>query len=167
MATSDIRTAQPESAPDTALDLRLDWSRWARVESSFSLLLVPPQPGIFALAEEVLSPGAADRRMLALIHVAAADDLAHALNRLFSAAGALRDRVTSGACFVRFAVVADLALREAARTAFERWIAASTESVSGIAQNFTASAAAPATTAAPRQAHKLTVNLPSPLPAGF
>jgi hypothetical protein len=166
MATSDVRTTQSESPTDQALDLRLDWSRWARLESSFSLLLVPPQPGIFALAEEVASAGTG-RRMLALFHVAAADDLAYALNRLFTAAGALRDRLASGSCFVRFAIVADNTLREAARAAFERWIAASCESASGIAQTFPASTDAPATTATPAKAHRSTVSLPSPLPAGF
>jgi len=29
--------------------LRLQWSRWIRCESSFSVLLVPAKPGIFAL----------------------------------------------------------------------------------------------------------------------
>ena len=32
---------------------RVQWSSWSRCESSFSMLLVPHRPGIFALAEEV------------------------------------------------------------------------------------------------------------------
>ena len=33
---------------------RLEWSRWVRCESSFSVLLVPAKPGIFALGEEMV-----------------------------------------------------------------------------------------------------------------
>jgi hypothetical protein len=34
---------------------RLQWSRWFRCESSHSLLVVPSKPGIFAVAEEIMS----------------------------------------------------------------------------------------------------------------
>jgi hypothetical protein len=34
--------------------LRLEWSPWFRCESSFSVLLVPAKPGIFALGEEMV-----------------------------------------------------------------------------------------------------------------
>jgi hypothetical protein len=33
----------------------LQWSRWFRCESSHSLLVVPSKPGIFAVAEEIMS----------------------------------------------------------------------------------------------------------------
>ena len=36
--------------------LRLQWSRWFRCDSSFSVLLAPAKPGIFALAEEIPEP---------------------------------------------------------------------------------------------------------------
>jgi len=36
---------------------RLRWSRWFRCESHHSLLQVPSQPGVFALAEEITSVG--------------------------------------------------------------------------------------------------------------
>jgi hypothetical protein len=40
---------------DRPLDYRrLKWSRWFRCESPHSLLFVPSQPGVFALAEEVM-----------------------------------------------------------------------------------------------------------------
>ena len=43
---------------DRPLDYRrLKWSRWFRCESPHSLLFVPSQPGVFALAEEVLNCG--------------------------------------------------------------------------------------------------------------
>ena len=36
---------------------RLRWSRWFRCESPHSLLQVPSKPGVFALAEEIVSVG--------------------------------------------------------------------------------------------------------------
>ena len=43
---------------DRPLDYRrLQWSRWFRCESHHSLLCVPSKPGVFALAEEVMSLG--------------------------------------------------------------------------------------------------------------
>lgn len=43
---------------DRPLDYRrLQWSRWFRCESHHSLLFVPSKPGVFALAEEVMSLG--------------------------------------------------------------------------------------------------------------
>src|SRR5579862_5658023 len=40
---------------DRPLDYRrLHWSRWFRCESHHSLLFVPSQPGVFAVAEEVM-----------------------------------------------------------------------------------------------------------------
>jgi hypothetical protein len=43
---------------DRPLDYRrLHWSRWFRCESHHSLLLVPSQPGVFALAEEIMDFG--------------------------------------------------------------------------------------------------------------
>jgi hypothetical protein len=38
---------------------RLRWSRWFRCESHHSLLQVPSQPGVFALAEEITNVGTA------------------------------------------------------------------------------------------------------------
>ena len=44
---------------DRPLDYRrLRWSRWFRCESHHSLLFVPSQPGVFALAEEIAHVGA-------------------------------------------------------------------------------------------------------------
>jgi len=56
--------------------MEMNWSRWFHCESSFGLLLVPNQPGIFALAEEIVQPaGPQSRRMLAVFEVQEADDL--------------------------------------------------------------------------------------------
>jgi len=43
---------------DRPVDIRrLQWSRWFRCESHHSLLTVPSQPGVFALAEEIMDMG--------------------------------------------------------------------------------------------------------------
>lgn len=120
----------------------LEWSRWARCQSSISLALVPPLPGIFALAEEVISenesPLTGHRRMIAVFDVQEADDLSHTLHWLFSAASPLRARLESGRCFVRYAVVPVRTQREAAVTALRNWLAATTEGASAVAEGFTA-----------------------------
>lgn len=117
--------------------IRLEWSRWSRCESSFSLLLAPQQPGIFALAEEVMDVAANGKRMLAVLEVAAAEDLARSLSSLFSATSALRDRLLSGRCFVRYAVVPDLAQREAVTAQLKQWISTSAEAAGGFVQSVT------------------------------
>ena len=38
--------------------LRLQWSRWFRCDSSFSVLLAPAKPGIFVIADEIISQAA-------------------------------------------------------------------------------------------------------------
>jgi len=114
--------------------VRLEWSRWSRCESSFNLLLAPQQPGIFALAEEVMDVAAGGRRMLAVLEIAAAEDLARTLSSLFSSASALRERLLSGRCFVRYAVVPDAAQREAITAQLQQWAAASAEAATGFVQ---------------------------------
>ena len=64
--------------------MELNWSKWSRCESSFGLLLVPHQPGIFALAEEIQSAGAQVRRMLAVFEINEGEDVSRALSHLFT-----------------------------------------------------------------------------------
>jgi hypothetical protein len=113
--------------------LRLQWTGWFRCESSFSVLLAPAKPGIFALGEEIVpSLGTASKRMLALFEVSEADDLGMALGRLFLPGTPLRDRLTSGNCFARYAVIEDPAQRRVATEVLHRWMQESAETVSGI-----------------------------------
>ena len=113
--------------------LRLQWSSWFRCESSFSVLLAPAKPGIFALGEEIIpSAGAASKRMLALFHVSEADDLGMALGRLFLPGTPLRERLTSGKCFARYTVIEDSAQRRLATEVFQRWMQDAAETASGI-----------------------------------
>ena len=70
---------------ETSLDhRRLQWSKWFRCESSFSVLLAPSKPGVFALGEEIVPPGqtaaTSGKRMLGLFRIAEAEDLGMALD---------------------------------------------------------------------------------------
>ncbi|HZP17679.1 MAG TPA: hypothetical protein VFB00_06930 [Terriglobales bacterium] len=102
--------------------LRLQWSRWFRCESSFSVLLAPAKPGIFALGEEVVSPAEGAKRLLALFQVSETDDLGMALGRLFLPGNPLREKLESAKCFARYTVVEDGTERKAAFAALQRWM---------------------------------------------
>jgi hypothetical protein len=125
--------------------LRLRWSRWFRCDSSFSVLLAPAKPGIFALAEEIVPPisgllearapvlsgvegsSPVRKRMLALFEIKETDDIGMALGRLFLPGNPLREKLETGSCFARYTVVEDSAERVAAYAIFQRWMQESTE----------------------------------------
>ncbi len=103
--------------------MELNWSRWFRCESSFGLLLVPNQPGVFALAEEVVEPaGPQSRRMLAVFEIDETEDLVRALSRQFTPASQWRERIASTRCYVRYAAIPDKQERGAAATALKNWL---------------------------------------------
>jgi hypothetical protein len=103
--------------------MEMNWSRWFRCESSFGLLLVPNQPGVFALAEEVIEPaGPNSRRMLAVFEIAETEDLALSLSRLFAIGSQWREKLGEGRCFARYAVAPGLADRRAAADALRQWL---------------------------------------------
>jgi hypothetical protein len=117
---------------------RLQWSKWFRCQDSFSLVLAPFKPGLFALGEEVIAPGelaaGEGKRMLALFQISEADDLGMALGRLFLSGNPARERFASGRCFARYVVIEDPTQRRTALTALQRWMASSAEAVSGVQQ---------------------------------
>jgi hypothetical protein len=129
--------------------LRIEWSRWFRCASSFDVLLVPAKAGIFVLAEEIgpseglerraSSPaGSSDhnqvrgKRLLALFQISQADDLGMTLGRLFLPGNPLRERLESGTCFARYAVIEDADERTVAFAIFQHWMQDSAEAASGI-----------------------------------
>ena len=130
---------------ETAVDhRRLQWSPWFRCRDSFSFLLAPCKPGLFALAEEVTAPCAASeprgrhpersegspaegKRMLALYRISEAADLGMAMGRLFLPGNPERERLSSGRCFARYVVVEDSNQRRAAFTAMQRWMASNAD----------------------------------------
>jgi hypothetical protein len=101
---------------------KLQWSSWSRCESSFSLLLVPHKPGVYALAEEVIDAGGRGRRMLAMFAVLESDDLARSVSQLFMAGHPLRERLAQCRCFVRYVEVADPTQRNEVAQTLERWL---------------------------------------------
>jgi len=113
----------------------IQWSRWFRCESSFSLLLVPSAPGLYALAEEIIGPGESlnAKRMLAVFEVAETDDLCVALSRQFSPRSPLNERLASGRCFVRFAQLRDAERRRIVCNSLRRWLNASVYNATGLA----------------------------------
>jgi len=113
--------------------LRLQWSRWFRCDSSFSVLLAPAKAGIFALAEEVISSAKDSKRMLALFEIKETDDIGMALGRLFLPGNPLREKLESGRCLARYAVIEDAGERAAAYKIFERWLHESTNSYQDVA----------------------------------
>ncbi len=122
---------------ETGMDhQRLSWSKWFRCESSFSVLLVPSQPGLFALGEELIALGenaaSGGKRMLALFRIAETKDLGMDMGRFFLPGSPERERLLGGRCFARYAVIEDAAQRQAAYTALQQWMTASAETASGV-----------------------------------
>jgi len=111
---------------------RLEWSRWFRCESSFSVLLAPSKPGIFALGEEIIAPEEGSKRMLALFEVIETDDLGLALGRLFLPRSPQRAKLDAGGCYARFTVIEDAAERASAHEALCSWMDQSAETASGL-----------------------------------
>ena len=91
------------------------------------MALVSSKPGLFALGEEIVAPAAGGKRMLALFHISEVEDLGMALGRLFLPGSPERERLASGRCFARYAVIEDATQRHAAYTALQRWLASTSE----------------------------------------
>jgi hypothetical protein len=103
--------------------MELNWSRWFHCDSSFGLLLVPDQPGIFALAEEVMqSAGPDSRRMLAVFEISEAENVARALSRMFSSGSPWHERLTGSRCYLRYTIIPDAEKRETAAVALKNWL---------------------------------------------
>jgi hypothetical protein len=118
---------------------RLHWSRWSRCDSPHSLLCVPSKPGVFALAEEIMSGGDGAKRMLAVLQFGEDDDMAFVLDRMFSRENSMRARLASGRCFVRFVVIEDETQRRSIANALNQWLVTSGEKASGIGAHFASS----------------------------
>src|SRR6185312_13543544 len=112
--------------------LRLQWTSWFRCESSFSVLLAPSKPGIFALGEEITTADDGSKRMLALFEIIETDDLGLALGRLFLPRSPLREKLDATRCYARFTVIEDAAERASAHVALRSWMDQSAETASGL-----------------------------------
>ena len=144
-----VSESMARNGMDCSLDYRrLHWSRWFRCETSFDLLLLPAKPGLFALAEELLPPGetaaSSGKRMLAILDVSQTEDLSISISRLFAPNHPLRDRFAGSRIFARYTVIEDDAQRSSAQSIFQRWLAASAETATGILNDFAGVAYMPA-----------------------
>jgi hypothetical protein len=128
-----------QSGFETPVYLRpIPWSRWFRCESSFSLLLVPSSPGLYALAEEIAAPGGetpSAKRMLAVFEIGETEDLCLTLSRQFAPSSPLAARLATGRCFVRFAQLHDAERRRMVCNSLKRWLAASAQTATGLAND--------------------------------
>src|SRR5579859_5877933 len=103
--------------------MEMSWSRWFRCETSFELLLVPKQPGVFAIAEEVVEPsGPGSRRMLAVFAVDETEDLSRELSRLFATGSPWHQKLHEATCYMRYAVTTEVEKRHAAANALRHWL---------------------------------------------
>jgi hypothetical protein len=151
---------------DRPLDYRrLHWSPWFRCESPHSLLTVPSKPGVFAIAEEILPAEREGRgkRMLAVLQFCEVEDMAFVLDRMFARPSAMRTRLMSGRCFVRYVVLQDESQRRSICAALNQWLISSGERTNGIGAHFQSSLELPTEpgTAVP------SCHSPQPLPSGF
>jgi len=149
--------------------MELNWSRWSRCESSFSLLLVPDQPGIFALAEEIMHPaGPASLRMLAVFEINQAENVSQALSRLFVPGSPWQDRLARSRCYVRYAVVADAEKRREAAEALKTWLTSQMDAAAQVFETplFVRPAQTEAATVAERAVDRVMAGKPL-FPAGF
>lgn len=107
-------------------ETRLEWSRWFRIASSFELLLVPQQGGIFAVAKDISaksgsSAGAGDR-VLAVVQFAEASNLASALCRLCSPASSGGQGFLIPPFFIRYAAAPSGQHRTSVLRSLEGWL---------------------------------------------
>src|SRR4051812_48610736 len=114
------------------------WTKWSQYQSSFSLMLVPHRPGVFALAEEVVSPTNASKRMVALVSVSEADALARMISSMFHSPTDGRRRMGELKLFIRSAVVDYAVQRRAVAATLNLWIQGVVQSATGVVENFVA-----------------------------
>jgi hypothetical protein len=79
------------------------------------------------------------KRMLAVLQFSEDDDMAFTMDRMFTKPNAMRDRLSSGRCFLRFVVIEDQDQRRSICSALNQWIINSAEKASGIPAGFSSS----------------------------
>ncbi len=138
----------------------------------------------------------ASKRMLAVLQFSEDDDMAFTLDRMFTRINPMRERLTSGRCFLRFVVMEDQSQRRSICNALNQWMLSSAEKATGIGTDFqssleltdvgtarvgrtllsdtadTTTMPAPASDAAPQAPHldsgaNKNLHCPHPLPTGF
>jgi len=93
---------------------------------------------VFALAEEVVSPSDSSKRMLALVSVSEADDLATMISSMFHASTDVARRMGELKLFIRYAIVEDADQRRAIAATLNLWIQGVVQAATGVVENFVA-----------------------------
>ncbi len=105
---------------------RLEWSQWQLLESSFSVMLAPGKPGLFALAEEIFTESDGENtRTLKVFRIAQSDDIGMNLGCLFLPGIAESNGLLGKRCYARYAVIEDPEQRNAACNAWQQWLKSS------------------------------------------
>jgi hypothetical protein len=122
---------------------RHDRERYDREGHDFSRADTTAKPETASAAEGSV------RRMLAVLQFSEDDDMAFTLDRMFTRINPMRDRLTSGRCFLRFVVIEDESQRRSICAALNQWMMNSAEKATGLPADFSSSlefARAPETT---------------------
>jgi hypothetical protein len=118
------------------------------------------------------------KRMLAVLQFSEDDDMAFTLDRMFTRANPMRDRLSSGRCFLRFVVIEDQEQRRSICSALNQWLLSSAEKASGFPAAFASSLEMSAMATRPIEKVAITathlesganknLHCPHPLPCGF
>src|ERR1700730_9867670 len=92
-----------------------------------------PASGTAASAAE------AARRMPAVLQFSEDDDMAFTLDRMFTRINPMRVRLSTGRCFLRFAIIEDQDQRRSICAALNQWMLNSTEKATGLTSDFQSS----------------------------
>ncbi len=77
--------------------------------------------------------------MLAVLQFAEDDDMAFTLDRMFTRINPMRDRLSSGLCFLRFVVIEDQAQRRSICAALNQWMISTAEKATSMTADFQSS----------------------------
>jgi hypothetical protein len=83
------------------------------------------------------------KRMLAVLQFSEDDDMAFTLDRMFTRINPMRERLSSGKCFLRFVVIEDQAQRRSICSALNQWMLNSAEKATGIPSDFSSTLEVP------------------------
>jgi hypothetical protein len=118
--------------------------------SADAFIATTPAPGILGgaalqrcdsqpLKNAASAAEAPTRRMLAVFQFSEDDDMAFTLDRMFTRVNPMRERLSSGRCFLRFVVIQDQDQRRSICNALNQWILTSAEKTMGINADFQSS----------------------------
>jgi len=140
-SVSSVTTAEGSTVPEGHDISRAATSPGTSSASAAEELLGGPvlQRCDSSIKNAVSAPEVPVRRMLAVLQFAEDDDMAFVLDRMFIRINPMRDRLSSGRCFLRFVVIEDQAQRRSICTALNQWMLSSAEKATGISSDFSSS----------------------------